>query len=233
LLRQRRTLLLVLLAVLPMLLAVLFRVTGNSHDEDPDFTVALLAHFVVGLILPLTALVVGTAALGQELEDGTIVYLIAKPLARWRVVLAKIVAAWLVTSAVVVPAVLAAGGILLAGSEEPELLPAFAVAVLVGALAYTALFVSLSVRFTRALIIGLVYALVWETLISQFISGVRFLSVRDYTLGIAQAIANSSSELLEETLGAAPAVILMAILTVVATWYGIRCMDRYQMSERV
>jgi ABC-2 type transport system permease protein len=233
LVRQRRTLVLVLLAVLPPLIALLFRVTGGSHEDSPDFAAGILGHFVVGLVLPLTALVVGTAALGQELEDGTVVYLITKPLARWRVVLAKLVAAWLVTTVVVGTSVAASGALMFSGTDEDaSLVPAFVVAVALGATAYTAIFVSLSIRFARALIIGLAYVFVWEALISQFISGVRFLSVRAYTVSIAKSIADSSSEALDTSLDATPALILLAVLTLLATWYAIRRLNRYEMSER-
>lgn len=233
LVRQRRTLLLVLLAALPVGLAVLFRTTGGDVADQPDFPVGILAHLTAGLVLPLTALVVGTAALGQELEDGTVVYLLAKPLARWKVVLAKIAAAWLVTGTLVVAAVIAAGLILLGGTDDADLVPAFVGATLLGALAYSAVFVTLSVRFGRALIIGLAYVFIWESLVSQFIVGVRFFSIRAYTLGVASALTDSASELLESPLGPAPAVILSALVVTLATWYGIRRLTGYQISERV
>ncbi len=233
LVRQRRTLLLLMLAALPVGLAILFRTTGGGVAEQPDFPVGILAHLVAGLILPLTALVVGTAALGQELEDGTIVYLIAKPLARGKVILAKIAAAWLVTGGLVASAVVTAGLTLLGGTEDVGLVPAFVVATLLGALAYSAVFVSLSVRFGRALIIGLAYVFVWESLVSQFIVGVRFFSIRAYTLGVASALTDSASELLESPLGPGPAVVLSGLVVVLATWYGIRRLDGYQISERV
>jgi ABC-2 type transport system permease protein len=233
LVRQRRTLLLVILAALPVALAILFRVTGGTPEHEPDFPVGLLAHFTVGLILPLTALVIGTAALGQELEDGTIVYLVGKPMPRWNVVLAKIAAAWLVTSAVVVVSVVVSGAVMLAGYSDLDLVPAFSAAALLGALAYSAMFVSLSIRFGRALIIGLTYVFIWETLVSQFIVGVRFLSVRAYTLSVAESLADPRSQLLEHSLGVVPALILVAVLVTGATVYGIRRLDRYQISERV
>jgi len=234
LVRQRRTLLLAFLACLPAGIALLFRLAGGTPEESPDFAPGVLGHFITTLVLPLTALIVGTAALGQEFEDGTIVYLIAKPLARWKVVLAKLIAAWLVTAVVVCLSVVVAGLVILAGTEEAsKLIPAFVVAVTLGALAYTAVFVGLSIRFGRALIFGLAYVFVWETLVSQFISGVRFFSVRSYTLTAAQTISDSSSRLLDTSLGAAPALILMGLLTALATWYAIRGLNRYQMSERV
>ena len=36
--------------------------------------------------MPLVALIFGTAAIGSEIEDGTAVYLIVKPIPRWRIV---------------------------------------------------------------------------------------------------------------------------------------------------
>ncbi|MEX1022182.1 MAG: ABC transporter permease subunit [Dehalococcoidia bacterium] len=231
LVRQRRTLLLLLIAALPVGLALLFRLTvGEDGDE---FATALLGHFVVALVLPLTALVIGTAALGQELEDGTFVYLIAKPLPRWKVVLAKIGAAWVVTGAVVGASVIASGLILLAGSDYGGLVVGFTVAVVVGALVYAALFVSLSIRFGRALIIGLVYVFVWEGLISQFIAGVRFLSARAYTMAVADAIADLPSTVFSGVLAPVPAAVLLTLVTLAAVAYAIRRLERYQMSERV
>jgi len=233
LVRQRRTLLLVVLAALPVALAVLFRATGGTPDDNPDFAIGLMGHFIVGLVLPLTALVIGTAALGQEMEDGTIVYLIAKPIARWNVVLAKIGAAWVVTAGVVGASIVISGLIMLLGYDDISLVGAFLPAVTLGALAYAALFVSLSIRFGRALIVGLTYVFVWETLVSQFIVGARFLSIRAYTLSVAERLADSDSPLLEHPLGATPALILISILVAVATVYGIRRLNRYQISERV
>src|SRR5690606_20060034 len=61
LVRQRRTLLLVILAALPVALALIFRLTGGTVDSNPDFAAGIMAHFIVALVLPLTALVVGTA----------------------------------------------------------------------------------------------------------------------------------------------------------------------------
>ena len=35
--------------------------------------------------MPLVALIVGTAAIGSEIEDGTAVYLMVKPIPRWKI----------------------------------------------------------------------------------------------------------------------------------------------------
>ena len=53
--------------------------------------------------MPLVALIIGTAAIGSEIDDGTAVYLIVKPIPRWRIALSKMVVAAGLTAAMVVP----------------------------------------------------------------------------------------------------------------------------------
>jgi hypothetical protein len=43
--------------------------------------------------MPLVALVFGTAALGSELDDGTAIHILTKPIPRWTIVLPKLVVA--------------------------------------------------------------------------------------------------------------------------------------------
>ena len=104
---RRRTVLLVLLAGLPVLVALLIRVSGGRPDAD-----RVLDTLVVRFVMALVALIVGTAVIGSEIEDGTAVYLMVKPIARWRIVLAKAIVATGLTAALVVPAVLLTGFIL-------------------------------------------------------------------------------------------------------------------------
>jgi len=95
------------------------------------------------------------------------------------------------------------------------------------------MFVALSLRFSRSLIIGLAYVFVWEAIISQFVLGVRFLSVGAYTNGIADALTDVPSEVFDRTLGPVPAFTLLAILVALGTALSVRMLTRYQISERV
>ncbi len=233
--RQRRILLLVLLALVPVLVSLIFRLAADqSSPGDPaEFASGILATFIVPLVLPLTALLIGTSALGQDIEEGTIAYLLAKPLARWKVIVAKVLAGWALTIGLVLIAVLGSGALILVGEEGASLIPAFVVAVAAGGLAYIVIFVALSLRFNRSLIFGLAYVFVWEAIVSQFILGVRFLSIGAYTNGIANALTDVSSEMFEGALGAGPAVTLLAILVAAGMWLSVRMLSRYQIAERV
>jgi ABC-2 type transport system permease protein len=189
LLGRRRTLLLVLLAALPVVVALLARLGGGRLEVEP-----ILDAMVVRVVLPLTALVFGTSALGAELEDGTALYLLAKPVPRWQVVAAKVVVAGSLSGGLTAGATLLTG--LLVGGLEPGSLAltlAFAVAVGITAFVYCALFVAASVLTSRALIVGLVYVFLWEGILAGVLEGTRFFSVREATLGVAAALAPAGS----------------------------------------
>lgn len=190
LLNRRRTLLLALLGALLVLVAVLYRLGNPTAAESLDVTRRLLANFGIGVLLPLVAVIVGTSALGSELDDGTIVYLLAKPVARWRIVLVKLVVAWLVTCVLVAPAILIAGVI---GQDDPQLAMGYAVASIVGALEYTAIFIALSLVTSRALIIGLAYVVVWEGVVAGLFSGTRAVSVRQHALAVAESFGGAGA----------------------------------------
>ena len=183
LLGRRRTLLLVLLAGLPVLIALLIRISGGQPNAD-----RVLDTLVVRTVMPLVALIVGTAAIGSEIEDGTAVYLMVKPIARWRIALAKGLVAAGLTAALVVPAVLLTGLLLGSRTDSTNAIVGFSVACLVGGSAYAVAFMALSVFTSRALLLGLAYTLIWEGVLSGLLEGTKFLSIRQATLGVAAAL---------------------------------------------
>lgn len=226
-----RTLVMGVLAVLPVLLAVVYRLGSEDVDRQEWAASILLDGLIVTTLLPLVALVYGTAAIGAEIDDGTAVYLLTKPVSRTRIMLAKLLAAWLLTSATVLVSGLGAAAIALAGTSQGGILPAFAVALVVGSLVYTALFLMLSVRTSRALIAGLVYVFVWEGVVNGLFAGTRLLSVRHATLAVADALLDLPDSVFEAPLGIVPALILLVLLGCLSTWYGIRRLERFEIGE--
>jgi ABC-2 type transport system permease protein len=211
---RRRTVLLVLLAGLPVLVALLIRVSGGRPDAD-----RVLDTLVVRFVMALVALIVGTAVLGSEIEDGTAVYLMVKPIARWRIVLAKAIVAIGLTAALVVPAVLLTGLILGGRSDSMTITLAFAVACLVGGSAYAVAFMALSVFTSRAFLLGLAYVLIWEGVLSGLLAGTKFLSIRQATLGFASALgADIPGDPLAPNVSLVVLVVVLVGGFLVASW---------------
>jgi ABC-2 type transport system permease protein len=210
LLGRRRTILMLLLAGVPILLGLLVRANGGGVRDVG----ATLDGLVVRVVLPLVALVFGTAALGSELEDGTAVHILTKPIRRSTIVLAKIAVAGTLTAAMLVPSTVIAGALLgRPGSGQLTVTFAIAIGVLVGSYLYVAIFVALSVITSRGLIIGLGYALVWEGVLAGLLPGSQVFSVREYVRGIAATLAPSAAD----SIVGAGAVLYAAVALVAAT----------------
>jgi ABC-2 type transport system permease protein len=225
LLNRRRTVLLALIGALLVGIVVIFRLSSPPEDLALQVTLNLLGDLGIGVVLPIVAVIVGTSALGSELDDGTIVYLLAKPVARWRIVIVKLLVAWLVTVLLVAPAMTIAAII---GTGDASLAGGFVVATLVGALEYTAVFVALSLITSRALVIGLAYVIVWEGIVAGLFAGTRAVSVRQHAMAVAEAAGGPDAG----GLGGIPlleALVAATVITFAATFLAIRRLETVEL----
>lgn len=211
-LSRRRALLLFLLPAVLLLLAIGLRVTGYS---DLDNASVLLEQFGLGALLPLLALLVGTGVIAPEIDDGQIMYIMTKPIARPVISTTKfVVAVVLVVAFGVVPIFVAA---LIMTGMTAGLASAFAIGALVGGIAYCALFLAIAVVSRFAVTIGLIYALVWENLISRYASGVKTLSIRQWAITVADHLTDATS--VKADVGLATAAPLLIVVTVLGVAY--------------
>jgi ABC-2 type transport system permease protein len=210
---RRRIFLLVLLAALPVLIALLIRVAGGRPDAD-----RVLDTLVVRFVMPLVALIVGTTVIGSEIDDGTAVYLMVKPIARWRIVLSKALVAAGLTAVLIIPPVIVTA-ILLSRTDLATTVEAFTIACFFGGTAYAIAFLALSTFTSRAFLIGLAYVLIWEGVLASLLEGTKFLSIRQATLGIAAALGvDTPGEPLPQTVSAAVLAVVIAGGFMLASW---------------
>jgi ABC-2 type transport system permease protein len=220
---RRRTILIALLACLPIVLGILVRIGGGRPDAAE-----ILDALVIRTVCPLVALIVGTGAIGSEIEDGTLVFQLVKPVPRWLTALAKGFVAAALISLLIVPPIIVTG--LLLGGLGPDSVQTslgFAVAGLVGGSAYAIGFTALGVVTSRALIIGLGYTLIWEGVLAGLLEGTRFLSVRQATLGIASAL--TGEDLGTDPLGVVLSVAILATVTAGGLAVASTALRRFQL----
>ncbi len=201
-----------LFAVPPLILIVVTLLIKLAHPSDPSWPSQILGVFGFAVVLPLTALIIGTSVLGAEVDDGSIVQLLATPVPRSVVIGSKYVVATVLTMIFVAIPELLAG--LIATGGLTKLAIGLFVGALAGSVMYNAVFVMLSVVTTRAIAFGLLYVLIWEGLLTNFVSGAKLLSIGHYSLGIANAIAHDSN--LNAGLSAGTAIPMGAIVTAAA-----------------
>jgi ABC-2 type transport system permease protein len=219
---RKRAFLFALPSVVLVLVTVLLKI---AHPAAPDWPSAILSAFGFAVVLPLTALIIGTSVLGAEIDDGSVVHLLATPVRRSTVIMTKFAVGAVLTmifAAVpeLIAAVIATGGV-------TRLAGGLFVGALAGSVIYNAVFVMISVLTTRAIAVGLLYLLVWESLLGNFVSGARILSVEQYSLGIANSIASDGN--LNAHLGIVTAVVMGAIVTVGTLILAIRRLSAFAL----
>lgn len=168
--------------------------TGLSPQEAYNQVSAVLVYRV----LALTAAIFSTAVVSQEVEQKTIVYLLTRPIPRQTLLLARSLAAstvvvgigWLLAIGVT----LAVFGVRIGGNA---MLVKDMIALGVGALAYTSLFVLLSLWINRAMIVCILFAFGWETMIPNLQGDIYYLSIYKYLETISERPAVSGPGPLE------------------------------------
>ena len=183
----RRQVILWLFAAAPLAMSILIR---SLSDDYTEAVVQLFDLLLIAVVLPLVVAILATTALGEDVEDRTLSYLVLRPIARWQIVAAKYIAVVILGA---VP--LALFGVAMAGvafaedfgalSHYDEVLRPMlgvAAAMAVGVLAYSAVFTWLGLVSGQALGLAIVYVFVWEGLAATIFAGIRYLSIRSYSV---------------------------------------------------
>ncbi|QKW07880.1 ABC transporter permease [Streptomyces sp. NA04227] len=212
LLGRRRALILFALPALLLLIAVAVRAFNGADDRTAS---DLLGGFALATMVPLIGVFAGTGAIGPEIDDGSVVYLLAKPIKRPSIIFTKLIVAVAVTMVFsAVPTLIA--GLILNGNGQ-QVAVAYTVAALVASIAYAAIFLLLGTVTKHAVVFGLIYALVWEAVFGSLVDGARTLSVQQWALAVGGRTAEGN--LVTSDVGLPLATVLLAAVTVLATWY--------------
>lgn len=236
LLGRKRTLVLLLLPMALLALCTLARVlAGLDADLERELESSLaptfLTAFGIAILMPLLGLVAGTGSIGPEIDEGSIVYLLAKPISRYSIVVTKLgVALGVVVVLGVLPVVVA--GVILTG-ELGRLTVAFGVGALAAGVAYCAVFLLLAVLSRNAVVVGLIYALVWESLVGGIVPGAQALSVQQWSLAVVQRVLGDDAGRLgvDAAVGFGTGVGLLGVVAVGATVYAGRRLQTIRLGE--
>jgi ABC-2 type transport system permease protein len=176
------------------------------------------------ILLPITTMILATAAIGNEIEDRTLPYLTLKPLSRFRIVVEK----WLGSIWVAIPAILI--GLLVAclvlfrdqSSDYQRVIVAALVSSAIGICAYCGIFLLISLVIQRALLAGIIYTFVIENILGRYLKGLRVVSIQYYVKSIYERMQDSPAAVSKNAAALSTAIIVLVAATVVslllATW---------------
>ena len=202
----------VVLFLIPTFLVALAVVVRALTDDEVGYEA--VANLGFTLALPLVALLSSTAVLGPEVDDGSIVYLLSKPVSRHVIALSKYVVAWAATMTLGALPLVVAGLIL--DVSDPRQAVAWGVGAAVAGTAYSALFLGLAALTRHAVVIGLLFALLWEGVLGNVLDGIRWVAIGAWGREIASEV---SSHIPSADTGLTYAVVAAAVVGVVSIWF--------------
>jgi len=223
LLLQRRTILLLLLALAPVLVAFVYAVAAKQGAHHFRF---MMQELFVPTIAAVVALVIGVSALGDEREDGTIYYLVATPQSRLGLIVTKVAAAWTATLLLLVPSLVISALLILKGGVDASSILWPVAGVALATLAYCGAAGWLSLRTRRPIVIGVLYILLWEGSIATFAASASKLSIAAYGRAL---VAERLPEAAAPVVGPTPAVVVLAAVAAVTCWLGARALVRVEL----
>jgi ABC-2 type transport system permease protein len=221
--RGRRLIVVVLLLSIPPLLALVYR-GSEARPDGAMFSVQLVEILLLPVLIPLTALILATSALGNEVEDRTLLYLTLRPIPRWFIAVAKLLAVSIITVGLIESSILLMHVLAVQGFVEGRVLAAELVAGLAGSLVYCSVFLPIGLLAPRrGLVIGLGYVLVWEVTVASVSPVLATLAVRRYVVGALDATLQTARLVtLEKSSvdGLASALVLTAVVVAATGFTG-------------
>ena len=127
---------------------------------------------------------------------------------------------------------IAVAGVVLTG-EVGAVTASFTLGAIAAGVAYSAVFLLLAVVSRNAVVIGLVYALVWESLVGGLVPGAQALSIQQWSLAVVREVLGDSAASLGvgAAVGFGEALVLLTAVTVIATWYAGRRLQTLRLTE--
>jgi ABC-2 type transport system permease protein len=245
---SRRSVFLGVLLGGPVVLAALIRIVtattpfwrlsiNGGRVGGPALFGLMIWLLYIRFIVPVLGVFYGTALIADEVDDRTITYLFTRPVRRGAVLVGKYLAYVACTALLVLPSVVLVYFLIvpLGGGRIGESFPALLEdlgMLLVGLIAYGAVFAWVGARLKRPLVLGLVFAFGWEPAVLLFPGYLKRLTVAYYLQALVpHAMPQDSAvsillQVFREVPPAAASVAYLAIIVAVALWFAARAVER-------
>jgi ABC-2 type transport system permease protein len=162
-------------------------ITGNDLVSAYE---ELVGELFLPLILLIVTLLLAVPLFREEIDQQSLSYLLTRTIGKPFIVLGKYIGYVVVSVAILLPPVAVTYGVVAVWGQPPSgmltgVLPALLLSTVLGILAYGAIYLFLGLVTRSALIIGLLYAFVWEYLIGGLSGIAPDLSIMHYLLSLS------------------------------------------------
>ena len=220
----------VAMSAIPCLFALIYLINTTVATPRDYLVEVVFRGLMAPTLLPIMVLILATGALGNEVEDRTLPYLTMKPMGRLRIAFEKLLGVLVVAVPAVLAGLLATYGIVRVAASDYQpvfrraaenldltsVLGPMLVAATAGVVATASVFLFVSLVIPRALLVGIVYVFVWESLLGRFLTGIRIVSIRHYVESIFVDRLDDPAYTLDNATGLRAALIVVVVVSVVS-----------------
>jgi ABC-2 type transport system permease protein len=239
--RRKRLISLALINLLPVLVVGAIRIWFPGQGITAQMQLAGLSHDTfIPFLIPIAAMAVGIPAIGEQVEDGTIVFMWTRPIQRRAIYLGRLLAAQIVATVLMSGSlalcflIMVSEGFSVITFDFLKLYVTTFMIIGLGAFTYSAVFAAMGTFFKKPVLPAILLAFGWENLVTNIPARVQELSLRfhlqnlidrppaapDDLPGILGALLSTAfnREPVPRVQSVVVLLAVMIIATVVGTW---------------
>ncbi len=224
--RGRRAPALLALALLPLFIAAYW--SANPTEGPPevffmDFSYIIYFQFVI----PVVTLIAGTSLIRDEISSRTISYLVTNASSRTEIVIGRIMGYTITAFSVLAVPIVAAYALILGwngslGSGMPSLCILLAAAAC-AIVAYGTLYNLMGVYLKHPLMVGLLFAFIWETVLANLPGRIPYITVSFYLRSLLAGLSDvGETGAWDGGVSAVGALAALAAMSLAFAWLSIR-----------
>lgn len=183
--RRKRLFGLSAINLIPVLIVLAIRIWASDLGISPHLQLAGLTHDIfIEFLIPIAAMAMAIPAIGEQVDDGTIVFTWTRPVKRWAIYLGRLLAAQVVSTLVMSVALVLCFIIMVSEGLQVisfEFLKVYLVTFLIialGAFTYSALFAVMGTFFRKPVLPAILFTFGWESMVTNIPARVQELSLR-------------------------------------------------------
>jgi len=200
--RRRRLIALGLINLLPVLVVAGIRIWQPDEGISAQLQLTGLTHeVIIPFLLPIVAMAVGVSAIGEQVEEGTIVYSWTRPIRRRAIYLGRLAAAQVVAAVMLSLSlmlcflVMVTEGVGVITWDFLKLYLATFIIIVLGVFAYTAAFAAFGTHFKKPVFPAILFAFGWENMVVNVPARIQELSLRFHLQNLVDRPAADTSDL--------------------------------------
>lgn len=223
-LKSRSLAVIAVICLIPLAIAIIPHLTPNQESLRNLRSIMANTIFLttyVTLLMPISILVLASAAFGDEIDDKTLYILALKPVSRFRIMFEKLIAVFVVAIPVVWGSILIVWAVISWGNFDAlqDMVWPMLASSLIGIFGFGSIFLAISLFIRRTLLVGMFYVTIWEGALAGFLPGIRNFSISHYSRSMFSNLLNDRSINIDNA--ADTSRIFVTILIIIAISLGV------------